>query len=468
MTTSAPSDGAFSSMRTLLPGTASSERWRRWRWHGRRSVGPRRDGAQAGIEEFACDGPAHSIHRALIDGSARNSSLAFEVGGRRRCSVMLLTDTLDPPPRLLCGPGPSDVEPAVLAAMRRPMLGHLDPDVPRDPRRGRRAAPRRLADARRRRAGAPVDRHRRDGGGAREPARAGRHGDRRRGRLLRPPDGRRRRAPRRAGRARHGAVGRDRAERGAARRARPAPGARLVAVVHAETSTGALHPLHELGPALLGNDALLLADCVTSLGGIPLDVGRVGGRLRVQLHAEVPRGAARHGAGGDLAARVAADPRAPRAGAVLPRPRAAAALLDRAARGVPPHGADPRHLRAARGAAARARGGARGALGAARRRRRRAAGRAPRARVRPARRPRAPDGAAHRGPGARRGRRAGGPGAAARRARDRGRRRARAGRAADVADRPDGPQRDRGRGRPGAGRRSTRCSSPGARRPSLA
>src|ERR671919_2696566 len=34
---------------------------------------------------------------------------------------------LDPPPRLLCGPGPSDVEPSVLAAMRRPMLGHLDP-----------------------------------------------------------------------------------------------------------------------------------------------------------------------------------------------------------------------------------------------------------------------------------------------------------------------------------------------------
>ena len=40
---------------------------------------------------------------------------------------MLLTETLDPPPRLLCGPGPSDVEPAVLAAMRRSMLGHLDP-----------------------------------------------------------------------------------------------------------------------------------------------------------------------------------------------------------------------------------------------------------------------------------------------------------------------------------------------------
>ena len=36
---------------------------------------------------------------------------------------------LDPPQRLLAGPGPSNVEPAVLAAMQKPMLGHLDPDL---------------------------------------------------------------------------------------------------------------------------------------------------------------------------------------------------------------------------------------------------------------------------------------------------------------------------------------------------
>ena len=46
------------------------------------------------------------------------------------------------------------------------------------------------------------------------------------------------------------------------------PEAHLVAVVHAETSTGALHPLRELGEALAGFDALLMADCVTSLGGV--------------------------------------------------------------------------------------------------------------------------------------------------------------------------------------------------------
>ena len=34
---------------------------------------------------------------------------------------------LDPPTRLLTGPGPSNVSPEVQAAMQRPQLGHLDP-----------------------------------------------------------------------------------------------------------------------------------------------------------------------------------------------------------------------------------------------------------------------------------------------------------------------------------------------------
>src|SRR4030095_5021161 len=36
---------------------------------------------------------------------------------------------LQPPERLLCGPGPTNVDPAVLEAMQKPMLGHLDPDL---------------------------------------------------------------------------------------------------------------------------------------------------------------------------------------------------------------------------------------------------------------------------------------------------------------------------------------------------
>jgi len=50
------------------------------------------------------------------------------------------------------------------------------------------------------------------------------------------------------------------------------PQARLLAVVHAETSTGVEHPIAELAQALRGRDVLLMADCVTSLGGVELDV----------------------------------------------------------------------------------------------------------------------------------------------------------------------------------------------------
>src|ERR1700760_4853335 len=36
---------------------------------------------------------------------------------------------LNPPHRLLCGPGPCNVSPAALQAMQRPLLGHMDPDL---------------------------------------------------------------------------------------------------------------------------------------------------------------------------------------------------------------------------------------------------------------------------------------------------------------------------------------------------
>ncbi len=52
---------------------------------------------------------------------------------------------------------------------------------------------------------------------------------------------------------------------------RDEPGARLVAVVHAETSTGVENDVEPLR-ALQATDTLLLVDTVTSLGGIPLDV----------------------------------------------------------------------------------------------------------------------------------------------------------------------------------------------------
>ena len=47
---------------------------------------------------------------------------------------------------------------------------------------------------------------------------------------------------------------------------------KIVAMVHAETSTGVCNPAAEIGRLLQGSDALYLLDAVTSLGGIEVDV----------------------------------------------------------------------------------------------------------------------------------------------------------------------------------------------------
>lgn len=47
---------------------------------------------------------------------------------------------------------------------------------------------------------------------------------------------------------------------------------KVVGVVHAETSTGAWQPLEEIAQVVHASDALLLVDCVTSLGGVPVEV----------------------------------------------------------------------------------------------------------------------------------------------------------------------------------------------------
>jgi len=47
---------------------------------------------------------------------------------------------------------------------------------------------------------------------------------------------------------------------------------RIVAVVHAETSTGVMNPVSDIGNVLKRSDALYLVDAVTSLGGIPVRV----------------------------------------------------------------------------------------------------------------------------------------------------------------------------------------------------
>ncbi len=46
---------------------------------------------------------------------------------------------------------------------------------------------------------------------------------------------------------------------------------KLVGVIHAETSTGAWQPLEDIAKLAHAHGALLLADCVTSLGGVPVE-----------------------------------------------------------------------------------------------------------------------------------------------------------------------------------------------------
>lgn len=54
----------------------------------------------------------------------------------------------------------------------------------------------------------------------------------------------------------------------AVRRVQP----KVVGIVHAETSTGACQPLEEISRIVHAADGLLLVDCVTSLGGMPVEI----------------------------------------------------------------------------------------------------------------------------------------------------------------------------------------------------
>ncbi len=51
---------------------------------------------------------------------------------------------------------------------------------------------------------------------------------------------------------------------------------KVVGIVHAETSTGAHQPLEEIAKIVHDAGALLIVDCVTSLGGLPVEMDRLG------------------------------------------------------------------------------------------------------------------------------------------------------------------------------------------------
>jgi alanine-glyoxylate transaminase / serine-glyoxylate transaminase / serine-pyruvate transaminase len=183
---------------------------------------------------------------------------------------------LSPPDRLLCGPGPTNLEPSVLEAMCESVMGHLDPSLHELM----------LDLVEMLRAVYGVER------GVTVPLQATGMSGMETGimNLVSPGDvvivgyagffGRR--IAQMA--ARHGAevveVTRDWGEVVPNAALLDAldqrPNARLLAVVHAETSTGAQHPLAELGAAMRDRDTLLFADCVTSLGAIPLSFSQWG------------------------------------------------------------------------------------------------------------------------------------------------------------------------------------------------
>ena len=180
---------------------------------------------------------------------------------------------LAPPTRLLCGPGPSNVDPNVLEAMQRPMLSHLDPDM--------HDILLEVVELLRQAYKAPdgfVFPLQATGSSGMEAGFAN---------LVEPGEkaiigytgyfGRRMvEVARRLDIEIVGVEG-DWGESIDNQRLLDAleqnPDAKVLAVVHAETSTGVEHPLAELGAAMRdrGGDTLLLADCVTSLGGVELD-----------------------------------------------------------------------------------------------------------------------------------------------------------------------------------------------------
>jgi alanine-glyoxylate transaminase/serine-glyoxylate transaminase/serine-pyruvate transaminase len=176
---------------------------------------------------------------------------------------------LNPPPRLLLGPGPSDVHPRVLRALASPVLGHLDPQFVAIMARTQELL--RAAFLTRNPLTFPVSG---TGMAGLEACLVN---------LLEPGDpalvcvagffGQRlAEVAARAG-AKVTALERPWGEvfdpwqvREALQRTRP----RVLVIVHAETSTGAWQPVEDLGAICRDLDTLLVLDTVTSLGCVPL------------------------------------------------------------------------------------------------------------------------------------------------------------------------------------------------------
>jgi alanine-glyoxylate transaminase/serine-glyoxylate transaminase/serine-pyruvate transaminase len=184
---------------------------------------------------------------------------------------MAILNQLNPSPRVLLGPGPSDVHPRVLNAMATPLLGHLDPQFLEIMNETQELLRKTFRTANR--LTFPVSG---TGSAGMETCVVN---------LVEPGD--------RMVVCINGVFGqrmKDVAERAGAvvttldkpwgdvleldelrqvlQKVRP----KVLGIVHAETSTGAWQPAEELGKLCHEFDTLLLLDTVTSLGGVPVEV----------------------------------------------------------------------------------------------------------------------------------------------------------------------------------------------------
>lgn len=186
--------------------------------------------------------------------------------------MALPLEPLNPPQRVLLGPGPSDVPARVLAALAAPTIGHLDPEflkVMDDTRQLLRAVFRTKNELTIAVSGT--------GSAGMEAAVVN---------LIEPGDEmivcvngvfgtRMRDVAQRAGAAVHSVEapwGRVIGEQQIADALKAHPRTKVVGIVHAETSTGAHQPLEAISKLVHDAGALLLVDAVTSLGGVDLRV----------------------------------------------------------------------------------------------------------------------------------------------------------------------------------------------------
>jgi alanine-glyoxylate transaminase/serine-glyoxylate transaminase/serine-pyruvate transaminase len=180
---------------------------------------------------------------------------------------------LNPPPRILLGPGPSDIHPRVLAAMAAPTVGHLDPYY-LELMNGMQAMLREVFRTRNEMTMAISG----TGSAGMEAAVVN---------LIEPGDGMLvcingvfgQRMADVAGRAGANVTKIERPwgevfTPGEIKQALAAAKPKVVGIVMAETSTGAYQPVEEVAALVHEAGALLIVDAVTALGGIPVEIDR--------------------------------------------------------------------------------------------------------------------------------------------------------------------------------------------------